>query len=71
MYCRILFTGGYFSLFSIFSLGRQVLVESAMCATGMEPDDSELLRRYVRDQDEGAFSLLVSGGTSIWCMRRP
>lgn len=46
-------------MFSVFSLERQVLGESALCATGMEPDDSELLRRYVRDQDEDAFSLLV------------
>ena len=47
------------SLFSVFSRRRQVLGESALCATGMEPDDSELLRRYVRDKDEDAFSLLV------------
>jgi len=47
------------SLFSVFSRRRQVLGESALCATGMEPDDSELLRRYLRDKDEDAFSLLV------------
>ena len=57
--CRISFLEKSFTLFSVFSCGRQVLGEGAQGAPGMEPDDSELLRRYVRDKDEDAFGQLV------------